>query len=94
MVKTKPIKPDGYAKHLSGDWNDVPEWAIKRINFLEEMLDYNDKQRCPLMEKSCPAVGDLSCHTIKHCYPYLCNGVCGHDEIYVSERMKTLILEQ
>jgi hypothetical protein len=33
--KVTPIKPDGYADHLSGNWNNVPDWVIARINFLE-----------------------------------------------------------
>ena len=82
---TEPIRPYGYSDHLSGDWRDVPEWAIKRINFLEEQLIWYDKQRCPLMEKPCPDVEELSCRTVKHCYPYLCSGGCGHNEIWVSD---------
>jgi hypothetical protein len=92
-VTTKPIKPDGYADHLSGDWKDVPEWAIKRINFLESMLEWNDKSRCPLLDEPCPDVGgDLSCRTVKHCYHYLCDGGCGKtNEIWVSDENLKMI---
>lgn len=89
--KIKPIQPDGYADHLSGNWDDVPEWAIRRINFLEEMIIRNDKQRCPLMEKNCPEVPEHSCNIVKHCYPYLCTGLCGHNEIWVSDEDKKKI---
>jgi hypothetical protein len=85
----KPVKPDGYCDELSGSWEDVPEWAIRRINFLEEVREFNDKARCPLMHDTCPNVPDMSCHSVKHCYPYLCNGACGHNEIWVSERLST-----
>jgi hypothetical protein len=56
--KVKPIKPDGYADHLSGNWDDVPEWAINRINFLEETMEWYDKSRCPEWDNSCPNVPD------------------------------------
>jgi hypothetical protein len=91
--KTKPIKPDGYADHLSGDWKDVPEWAIERINFLEEVFERFDNQVCPKMNNPCPDCPEESCHTIKHCYPYLCNGGCGHNEMYVSEKEKEILRE-
>lgn len=91
--KVKPVNPDGYADHLSGNWDDVPEWAIRRINFLEEMLEFNDRSRCPEGYNNCPDVPDMSCHAVKHCYPYLCNGSCGHDEIWVSNKDKQRIKE-
>ena len=92
--KVKPIKPDGYADHLSGDWADVPEWAINRINFLEEQIDFNDRARCPMSDELCPDVTDMSCRAVKHCYPYLCKGSCGHNEIWVSDEDKQLIKER
>lgn len=79
---------DSYCDELSGDWSTVPEWAIRRINFLEDVMEFNDKSRCPLMEKTCPDVPEFSCHIVKHCYPYLCNGSCGHNEIWVSDKDK------
>ena len=86
----EPTKPDGYCDELSGDWKDVPDWAIRRINFLEEVMEFYDKSRCPRMSEPCTTSrnSDLSCHTIKHCYPYLCNGSCGHNEIWVSDKDK------
>ena len=89
--KVTPIVPDGYADHLSGDWNDVPYWAISRINFLEEQLKRNDEQRCPLMHKDCPHIPEHSCHVVKKCYPYLCDGSCGANEIWVSDNQKKLL---
>lgn len=87
IKNVKPIKPDGYASELSGNWDDVPEWAVRRINFLEETIEWNDKMRCPRMNEVCPDYM-FSCRTIKHCYPHLCNGVCGHNEIWVSDEEK------
>lgn len=87
-MKEKPIKPDGYADELSGDWSNVPDWAIRRINFLEETMKFYDKSRCPKMHDDCPDVPEMSCHSVKHCYPYLCRGACGHNEIWVSDRDK------
>lgn len=91
VEKTKPLVPEGYASHLSGNWNEVPNWAIARINFLEEQLKRNDEARCPLMEKICPADSIFSCYSIKHCYPYICNGECGHNEMWVSDNQKRLL---
>lgn len=84
----KPVKPDDYCDEMSGNWDDVPEWVIKRLNFLEEVLEFNDKMRCPLMENPCPNEPEFSCRTIKHCYSYICNGKCGHNEIWVSDEDK------
>jgi len=92
--KVKPIMPDGYADHLSGNWDDVPYWAIARINFLEEQIKRNDEQRCPLMEKNCPNGPGFSCYAIKHCYPYICDGSCGHHEIWASDDVKKMIKER
>jgi hypothetical protein len=89
--KVKPLKPDGYADHLSGNWNDVPDWAILRINFLEELLVFYDKSRCPEGDNNCLTVRDMSCHSVKHCYPYLCDGSCGHNEIWISDKEKQLL---
>jgi hypothetical protein len=89
--KTKPTKPDGYADHLSGNWDAVPDWAIQRINFLEEMIELRDKMRCPKMDELCTIVAEHSCRTVKHCYPYLCDGSCGHNEIYVSDEDKIIL---
>lgn len=89
--KVKPAITEGYADHLSGNWDDVPDWAIARINFLEEQMKWNDEARCPLMEKDCPNVPEMSCHSVKHCYPYLCNGSCGHNEMWVSDNQKGLL---
>jgi hypothetical protein len=91
--KVQPKYPDGYADHLSGDWNDVPDWAIRRINFLEEVMRFWDDARCPLMNETCPDVPEMSCHAVKHCYPYLCKGSCGHNEIWVSDNDKKKLLE-
>ena len=91
--KTKLTNPDGYADHISGNQDDVPEWAIERINFLEEVRKFDDKSRCPHMHENCPKNPDISCHAIKHCYPYLCDGSCGHNEIYVSDEGKKLLKE-
>ena len=88
---TKPLVPEGYADHLSGNWDEVPEWAIRRINFLEEQLKWNDEQRCPKMHETCPKIPEHSCHTVKHCYPYLCDGSCGHNEIWVSDEEKEFV---
>jgi hypothetical protein len=89
--KVKPIKPEGYTDHLSGNWDDVPEWAIARINFLEEQMVLNDKRRCYKYDGICPNVGDMSCHSVKHCYPYLCNGECGSNEMWVTDNQKGLL---
>jgi len=91
VKKVIPLAPEGYAKHLSGNWDDVPDWAIARINFLEEQMKWNDEVRCPLMEKDCPNVPEMSCHSVKHCYSYLCNGSCGHNEMWVSDNQKGLL---
>jgi hypothetical protein len=91
VKKVTPIVPEGYADHLSGNWDDVPDWAISRINFLEEQLKRNDEMRCPLMGKTCPKDGEHSCHTIKHCYPYICDGSCGHNEVWISDNQKGLL---
>lgn len=90
--KTKPTNPNGYAEKLSGDWNDVPEWAIKRINFLEGVIETREQLRCPRGANNCPDVPEMSCVSVKHCYPYLCNGSCGKmREIWVSdEELKIL----
>jgi hypothetical protein len=93
FTRPDPIKPDGYADHLSGNWDEVPAWAIRRINFLEEQLERNDEQRCPLMEKDCPHVPEMSCQAVKHCYPYLCTGECGHNEIWVSDKEKKVLMD-
>lgn len=90
-VKVKPLKPEGYTESLSGDWNEVPDWATRRINFLEEMLDLHDKQRCPKLDSNCTEVSGLSCRTVKHCYPYLCNGSCGHNEIWITDKAKKVL---
>ena len=92
--RSKPIKPEGYADHLSGNWDDVPEWAICRINFLEESIEFNDRSRCPEGYNTCPDDGEMSCHIIKHCYPYICKGACGHNEIWVSDKDKQLINQE
>jgi hypothetical protein len=89
--KTKPMHPDGYADHLSGNWNDVPEWAIERINFLEEVAQFNERSRCPKMHENCPAEPSLSCSSVKHCYSHICDGSCGHNEIWVSDEEKAMI---
>jgi hypothetical protein len=89
--KVIPIHPDGYADHLSGNWDDVPDWAIARINFLEQRWEWENKARCPQMNELCPDVPDMSCFAVKHCFHYLCKGTCGHDEIYVTEDDKKLL---
>jgi hypothetical protein len=97
--RVQPIKPDGYDDELSGDWNDVPEWAIRRINFLEHTIEFNDRGRCPNMDETCPVTnghpeGDMSCQSIKHCYPYLCDGSCGKcNEIWVTDKERKQIIE-
>ena len=92
--KTKPTDPNGYADHISGNWEDVPEWAIERINFLEECAKFNEKSRCPKTKEDCPAHPDLSCSAVKHCYPYLCNGSCGHNEMWVDDdKEKAMIMK-
>jgi len=84
---TKPTNPDGYADHLSGDWNDVPEWAIKRINFLEEVIETREQARCPRGANNCPDVPEMSCSAVKHCYPHLCDGTCGKSrDLALSDR--------
>jgi len=90
--KTKPTCPDGYADHLSGDWVDVPEWAIERINFLEEVIKFNDKSRCARMDEDCPDCPGMSCRAVKRCYPYHCHGSCGYNEIWVSDEGKKLLM--
>jgi hypothetical protein len=93
IMTVKPVKPDRYADHLSGDWSTVPDWAVRRINFLEEVIAFNDKARCPLLEIACPDVPELSCGAVKHCYSHLCHGACGHNEIWVSDEEKALLYE-
>jgi hypothetical protein len=90
-MKEKPTKPDGYCDELSGNWDDVPEWAIKRLNFLEEVLSFERKMRAPLMDEPCKNHLDISCLTVKNCYPYFCDGSCGHNEIWVSDTEKKKI---
>jgi hypothetical protein len=89
---TKPIDPGDYCDEMSGDWSEVPEWAIRRINFLEERSDGWERMRCPLMMETCPDVTDMSCFSVKHCYPYLCNGSCGKsNDMWVSDEELTMI---
>lgn len=93
--KVIPVKPEGYTERLSGNWNDVPEWTVRRINFLEEQLELLEKRLAPHRhDKNCPDIGDvdpLDCSTVKHCYPYLCHGGCGHDEIHVTDEEKLIL---
>ena len=91
FTRPDPIRPDEYAEHLSGNWDDVPAWAIRRINFLEEQMQRNDKRLCPEWENTCPDCQEYSCHIVKHCYPYLCSGSCGHNEIWVCDKGKKLL---
>jgi hypothetical protein len=101
FTRPDPIKPEGYADHLSGNWDEVPAWTIRRINFLESQIEWNDNQRCPKGEESCPDVppdpespDGYSCRIVKHCYPYLCKGSCGHNEIWVSNKAKKVLIDQ
>lgn len=101
FTRPDPVKPDGYADHLSGNWDEVPAWAIRRINFLESQIEWNDNQRCPKKGEPCPDVSPdpdmpegYSCQCVKHCYPYLCNGGCGHHEMWVSDEGKKLLKAQ
>ncbi len=91
-----PIDPGNYCEELSGDWNEVPAWAIRRINFLEETLAFNDRARCPKGHEDCPATVKscdlLSCQAVKHCYSHICDGSCGHNEIWVSDDEKAIIM--
>lgn len=89
--KLKPLFPEGYASELSGNWGDVPEWAIARINFLELTAIVREKQRCPRGDKDCPSEPTMSCSAIKHCYPHICDGSCGHNEIWVSNEEKQIL---
>lgn len=93
--KVIPLKPEGYTERLSGNWNDVPEWAVLRINFLEEQLERLEKRLAPHRhDKDCPDIGSvdpLTCSTVKHCYPYLCHGGCGHNEIHVTDEEKYIL---
>lgn len=80
-------KPDvknseGYCQEMCGEWADVPEWTVKRLNFLEEMVEFREHEMCPLGTEKCPATmdypeGSASCSTVKHCFPYLCDCSCG-----------------
>ncbi len=86
--KVIPLNPDGYCDEMSGDWKDIPDWVIRRLNFLEEMIEINERHRCPLMHEICPVTKNdhepLSCEAIKHCYPYLCDGSCNKcNEFYL-----------
>ena len=98
FTKPDPIDPGNYCDELTGDWKDVPAWAIRRINFLEDTSAFNERSRCPRGHDTCPDVGPdpdspegYSCTCVKHCYPYLCKGGCGHNEIWVSDAEKELI---
>lgn len=88
-----PSKPDGYAEHMSGCWDDVPAWATERINFLERTIDLLEQRLAPKMQSKCPDVPEHSCQIVKHCYPYLCNCSCGHNEMWVSDEERTMIQE-
>lgn len=73
---------NGYCKELSGDCSVLPEWVIKRLNFLEEMLEFRENIMCPLGTEKCPDTADypnggISCYAVKHCFPYLCECGCG-----------------
>lgn len=87
----KPVRPDGYAEHLSGDWKDVPDWAIRRINFLERSQDMMEKRLAPRRHEGCPDVPEHTCSTVKHCFPYHCSGTCGHNEIHVTDEEKIIL---
>lgn len=92
MGEVKPTNPDGYADHLSGNWGDVPDWAIARINFLEEQLKFKRERIAPLMYNDCPACPGFSCDAVKNCYSYLCDGRCGStNEIFVNDEEKAQI---
>jgi hypothetical protein len=97
FIKPEPKDSGNYCDELSGNWDDVPAWAIRRINFLEETVESYEKSRCPKMYEDCPEQsaydpdGRLSCSIIKHCYPYLCRGACGHNEVWVSEDEKAIL---
>lgn len=95
-ARVKPIKPGDYAPEMSGNWGTVPNWAIRRINFLEECLAVTNKQRCPMGEEPCPAAqleGPISCSAVKHCYSHICDGRCGHNEIYVTDEEKLSLIQ-
>jgi hypothetical protein len=85
---------DGWTERCSGDWAIVPEFAIRRINSLQDMLNFNDAARCPKGNQNCPDEPDMSCGIIKHCYPYLCKGSCGHNEIWVSDEAKNFLKDR
>jgi hypothetical protein len=84
---------DNYADALSGDWSEVPDWVIRRLNFLEEIAEFYDRSRCPLLDDICPRFKDdieedqLTCRTVKHCYSHLCDCSCGKcNEIWLSDK--------
>lgn len=91
------IKKGAYTAELEGDWTQIPEWAIKRMNYLENCLVDAEKRLSPLMDKPCPAdPGKLSCSANKHCFPGMCDGSCGKThEIWVTQaELEALIRER
>ena len=96
MAET-PTNPDGYADYLSGNWAEVPDWAIRRINFLERVIETERRQRAPLYEETCPRFKhpseEMSCFSVKQCYPYLCDCSCGKcNEIWLSDKEITYLV--
>ena len=83
MINMVEIKnPDGYCREMCGDWSEVPEWVIKRLNFMEEMLEFRENIMCPLGTEKCPDTADypeggMSCYVVKHCFPHICECGCG-----------------
>lgn len=95
FTRPESIDDENYTESLTGDWNDVPAWAIRRINFHVICRRFDERSRCPRGKLPCTMDrhSDLSCSTIKHCYPYLCDGSCGHNEIWVNSEEKALIMK-
>lgn len=91
-----PIDDERFTESLCGDWNDVPTWMIRRMNFLIERERFYEQSRCPKGHEYCPRFNDpnddpMTCFAVKHCYPYLCDGQCGHNEIWVSDDEKKIL---
>ena len=92
----KPTGQDNYCDELRGDWSQVPDWAIRRLNFLDEVLEFERRSRAPLMNEICPKYkGDeqeMSCICVKLCLNHLCDGSCGKcNEVWVNDEIIQMI---
>lgn len=92
IMPTEPLHKDEYCEELTGDWSQVPEWAIKRLNFLEGVIEHERRSRAPLGNDTCPKfIGEdsgISCLSIKLCLPYLCDGSCGKtNEVWADDEI-------